>query len=202
MLNQHIERISVASDGTESNDETEFSTISPDGKFVVFSSTANNLVPDDTNGVEDIFVHEIRVLKLTIPSDKNLYNYESVAHPVKNSNPALAYPFAIGDLTTGNLTLSVGLPEFTAPVDIYLALSYSGLPEDIFLIDSSNKLQKNTIVPWKTNQTAPVNENLYSDVPTISLPEGTYALYTLVVPAGATNMNNSYLWITSFNIER
>ncbi len=202
MLNQHIERISVASDGTESNDDTEFSTISPDGKFVMFSSKASNLVSNDTNGGEDVFVHEIRVLKLATPSDKYLFNYEPVIHPVKNSNPALAYPFATGDLAAGNLTLSVGLPEFTAPVDIYLALSYSEMPDDIFLFDSSNELQKNTIVPWKTNQTLPVNVTLYSDVPTIGLPEGTYTLYTLVVPAGATNMDNSYLWITSFNIVR
>ena len=32
--------------------------ISGDGRFVVFSSEATNLVPDDTNGTADIFVRD------------------------------------------------------------------------------------------------------------------------------------------------
>lgn len=34
------------------------SGISVDGRWVVFTSRATNLVPDDTNGVTDIFVHD------------------------------------------------------------------------------------------------------------------------------------------------
>ena len=44
-------------------DHTEFAaeiiaTISADGRFVAFRSPEANLVPDDTNGVDDIFVHD------------------------------------------------------------------------------------------------------------------------------------------------
>jgi len=52
------ERISVASDGTQGNGESWYPAISADGRFVVFRSFASNLVPDDTNGVYDIFVHD------------------------------------------------------------------------------------------------------------------------------------------------
>jgi Tol biopolymer transport system component len=39
--------------------------LSPDGRFVAFSSAAPDLVPGDTNRVNDIFVHDIRTLITT-----------------------------------------------------------------------------------------------------------------------------------------
>jgi Tol biopolymer transport system component len=54
-------RASVDSSGVEQNgggfDETN-PKISADGRFVAFNSDATNLVPGDTNGAEDIFVHD------------------------------------------------------------------------------------------------------------------------------------------------
>ncbi len=57
-------------------------------------------------------------------------------------DPALEKPFASGNISSGILSLKVGLKEFANPVDIYIAISYSGLPGDIFFIDSSNGLHK------------------------------------------------------------
>ncbi len=51
-------RVSVASDGTEGNDDSYTPTISGNGRFVVFRSLASNLVASDTNGSWDIFVHD------------------------------------------------------------------------------------------------------------------------------------------------
>ena len=55
-----ITRVSVANDGTQGNGEAYslFPSISADGRFVAFGSEATNLVPDDTNGKSDIFVHD------------------------------------------------------------------------------------------------------------------------------------------------
>ena len=50
------ERVSVASDGTQSNGESSDPSISPDGRYVAFWSAATNLVPDDTNTKRDVFV--------------------------------------------------------------------------------------------------------------------------------------------------
>jgi hypothetical protein len=52
------ERVSVGSDGTEGNDQSSFPSMSTDGRFVAFSSSASNLVAGDTNGKDDIFVHD------------------------------------------------------------------------------------------------------------------------------------------------
>lgn len=52
-------RVSVASDGTEADGASEKPSISGNGRLVVFASHATNLVPDDTNGFEDIFLHDL-----------------------------------------------------------------------------------------------------------------------------------------------
>ena len=59
-----IERVSVSSSGTEADAGSGWPTISGDGRFVCFEGGATNLVPGDTNGVSDIFVHD-RLLHLT-----------------------------------------------------------------------------------------------------------------------------------------
>ena len=51
-------RVSVASDGSEAEDDSQQSSISGDGRFVAFASEARNLVPGDTNRKQDIFVHD------------------------------------------------------------------------------------------------------------------------------------------------
>jgi archaellum component FlaF (FlaF/FlaG flagellin family) len=51
-------RVSVASDGTEGNHVSLLPSISADGRYVAFYSHASNLVPGDTNEVQDIFVHD------------------------------------------------------------------------------------------------------------------------------------------------
>ncbi len=53
-----ITRVSVDSAGAQSNNDSYFPAISADGRFVTFYSTATNLVPGDTNNMEDVFVHD------------------------------------------------------------------------------------------------------------------------------------------------
>ncbi len=55
-----IVRVSVASDGSQANAAifTEGLGVSADGRYVVWSSTASNLVSGDTNGVEDVFLRD------------------------------------------------------------------------------------------------------------------------------------------------
>jgi subtilisin family serine protease/Tol biopolymer transport system component len=52
------ERVSVASDGSEAASFSMGTSISADGSLVAFASSAANLVPGDTNGQSDMFVHD------------------------------------------------------------------------------------------------------------------------------------------------
>ncbi len=52
------ERVSLGANGAQANYYSDESAISADGRFVAFSSNASNLVPGDTNGEYDVFVHD------------------------------------------------------------------------------------------------------------------------------------------------
>lgn len=52
--------ISRGRDGAAANGPSGSPSISPDGRFVSFSSTANNVVKRDTNGVGDVFVADLK----------------------------------------------------------------------------------------------------------------------------------------------
>ena len=64
-------RVSVRSNGTEGNGPSSNSDISGSGRFVVFLSSASNLVPGDTNGVADIFVRDLKKDKTTRVSTRS-----------------------------------------------------------------------------------------------------------------------------------
>ncbi len=51
-------RVSVDSGNNPGNDDSGAPRISADGRFVAFWSDASNLVPGDTNGLRDVFVHD------------------------------------------------------------------------------------------------------------------------------------------------
>ena len=53
-----IERVSVSSAGLEGNNISNYPAISADGRYISFSSKANNLSKTDTNGAFDVFVHD------------------------------------------------------------------------------------------------------------------------------------------------
>lgn len=51
-------RVSVGRDGRQGNGGSLGPSISADGRYVAFYSLATNLVPADTNGLSDLFVHD------------------------------------------------------------------------------------------------------------------------------------------------
>ena len=53
------ERVSVAPDGAHANYNSSDATLSYDGRYVAFVSSASNLVESDTNGTtDDVFVRD------------------------------------------------------------------------------------------------------------------------------------------------
>ncbi len=59
VLTGETTRVSVSSDGEQSNNYSGGPSISANGRFVSFTSPASNLVLDDTNGAYDVFVHDL-----------------------------------------------------------------------------------------------------------------------------------------------
>ena len=52
-------RVSVDDSGSEADGASTRPAISGDGRFVAFQSGASNLVPGDTNGADDVFLHDL-----------------------------------------------------------------------------------------------------------------------------------------------
>jgi TolB protein len=79
MSNGNTDRISVATDGSESNGSSSLGrdrAVSNDGRYVVFSSLGDNLVSGDQNGFADVFIRD-RVAKTTTRVSVGPNNEES-----------------------------------------------------------------------------------------------------------------------------
>ncbi|HET8944746.1 MAG TPA: thrombospondin type 3 repeat-containing protein [Dehalococcoidia bacterium] len=59
-------RVSVSSTGEQANEESRVTSITRDGRFVLFYSYASNLVPDDNDGVQDLFIHDLQTGKTAL----------------------------------------------------------------------------------------------------------------------------------------
>lgn len=72
-------RISLTGSGVQGNADSQHPAVSADGRFVAFRSTASNLVPGDTNAVDDVFVRDLQknttervsVSSAGVPGDDN-----------------------------------------------------------------------------------------------------------------------------------
>ncbi|MEG4046529.1 calcium-binding protein [Microcoleus sp. Pol17_C1] len=67
-------RVSVDSAGNQGNDISFSTSISTNGRFVVFDSSASNLVPGDTNNTTDIFVSDTGNTSGDINNPPNVIN--------------------------------------------------------------------------------------------------------------------------------
>jgi hypothetical protein len=164
-------------------------------------SGACPLVMDGDKSVEANFgALGIPVFALAVPGGQEAWNYPPVENPLLQPDPADCKPFAVGDLMTGNLSLQVGLPPFSAGVDVYLALEFSG---SLYLINDCNQLQLSSTLTelprWKTNASfTDIDQSLYGDIPLSLLPSGLYNLYIAVTPTGEMDFSHYYFWSTYF----
>jgi hypothetical protein len=67
---QKTTRVSTRSNGGEANGSSNVQGISGDGRYVLFLSSASNLVPGDSNGVTDVFVKDRKTGKTTRVSER------------------------------------------------------------------------------------------------------------------------------------
>jgi Tol biopolymer transport system component len=81
-------RLTVNSNGIESNSDAFTSAvgISADGRYVVFTSDATNLVPDDTNNAFDVFVEDRWLKQITRVSVNN----DGKPGDLNSSQPAIS----------------------------------------------------------------------------------------------------------------
>jgi Tol biopolymer transport system component len=102
-------RISVASDGTQASPADIFDdpdvSISADGRFVAFDSWFDDLVPDDTNGTLDVFVHDQLTgdtTRASVASDATQGNMWSFGTWISSDGRVVAFESAADNLVPGD----------------------------------------------------------------------------------------------------
>jgi hypothetical protein len=98
-------RVSVSSDGTQANNGSYYPYISGNGQYVVFDSQATNLVPNDTNGTSDIFIHDLvtgQTALVSISSNGGQGNSESFEASVSGDGRFIAFSSYASNLTVND----------------------------------------------------------------------------------------------------
>jgi len=100
------EVISVDIAGKLGNGQSAEPAISADGRYIAFRSSASNLVPDDTNGKDDIFVHDRKTGETTIISKNNAdkLGNDGSSHPAISADGRyVAFQSSASNLVTGDI---------------------------------------------------------------------------------------------------
>jgi Tol biopolymer transport system component len=98
-------RVSVASDGDEANADSSEPCTSYDGRFIAFCSNADNLVGGDTNGAEDVFVHDRRLgmtMRVSVDSAGNQGDGGSCYPSLSADGRYVAFMSFAANLVTGD----------------------------------------------------------------------------------------------------
>jgi Tol biopolymer transport system component len=82
------ERVSIDSAGGQADDDSLGPAMTPDGRFVAFTSLAENLVPGDGNFDSDVFVHD-RVTHTTVRASVRTDGTE-IGFELGSGNPSLS----------------------------------------------------------------------------------------------------------------
>ncbi len=98
-------RVSVASAGTEGNDQSRASSISADGRYVAFESDATNLISADTNAARDVFVRD----RQTVAASPLVAAMLPASRSVQVGNAATAFATLINAGLTTATSCSIDL---------------------------------------------------------------------------------------------
>ncbi len=121
-------RVSVASDGSQSNAKSDRPLISDDGRYVLYESDATNLVAGDTNGVTDMFVYD-RVAgtttRVSVSSSGGQANGASDDGAISGDGSTLAFESAATNLVTGDTNAKTDVFVHTLATGVTIRASVS-----------------------------------------------------------------------------
>lgn len=120
-------RVSVSSRGVQGNGVSYDAAISANGRFIVFGSAASNLIAGDTNGNEDIFIHDRRTgttARVSVGRRGRAANGPSFYPAVSSSGRFVAFSSVASNLVAG---------DTNGAVDAFLHDRSTGITERVSL---------------------------------------------------------------------
>jgi Tol biopolymer transport system component len=97
--------VSVASDGTQADFDAGGPSVSGDGRYVVYSSEASNLVPGDTDNRSDVFVFDRQTAatsRVSVASGGSQANGSSYSPAVSGDGRYVTYSSDASSLVPGD----------------------------------------------------------------------------------------------------
>jgi Tol biopolymer transport system component len=99
------ERVSVSSTNVQANGASFSPRISADGRYVVFSSNATNLVDDDENGFTDVFLYDRTldsISRISVDDADNEADGISVSPTISDDGTVIAFLSSATNLVAGD----------------------------------------------------------------------------------------------------
>ncbi len=159
-----IERVSVNSQGQQANNASSYySSISFDGRYVIFNSIATNLVANDTNGKADIFVRD-RTLGTTERISVGENGVEANDHSFFRANVStdgryVLFPSLASNLVSGDTNAAIDVFVYDREYEEVEAAVVSGG------VNSSGFLQPHISLENYATQTSSQTVNLVAHIP-------------------------------------
>ena len=112
-------RVSVGTGGTQGNLACSSASMAADGRWVAFDSNSSNLVPGDTNGVSDVFTHDLwtgTTLRVSVDSNGVQGNGPSTEPSISRDGAFVSFTTAAWNLAPGdtNAVLDIVLRDVNA----------------------------------------------------------------------------------------
>lgn len=130
-------RVSVTNAGAQGNntqtrEANMTSSISGDGRYVLFRSSATNLVAGDTNGVDDLFVRDctgFTTTRVSLSNTGGQANNHSYMGKISNDGRYVVLSSAASNLVTGdtNIAEDIFIRDRTLNTTTRLSISTSGV---------------------------------------------------------------------------
>lgn len=111
-MRRRIRRVNLSSAGAQANGATGSPKLSADGRVIAFSSSASNLVPGDTNGSPDVFVHDLRdrtTTRVSVSNDGAQATGGSGGMDISADGRFVAFASSALDLVADNTTGITGM---------------------------------------------------------------------------------------------
>jgi Tol biopolymer transport system component len=108
MVNDVTERVSLADGGGEANSHSETAGISDDGRYVVFDTSASNLIIGDANNAWDVFLHDRSTgstVRLSEDAVGNGGNGDSRAPSISADGSHVVFHSSANNLVAGDTNL-------------------------------------------------------------------------------------------------
>ncbi len=190
-------RVSVASDGTESDGYSEAARISGDESMIVYHSNSSDLVPADTNGTYDVFAYDLAAAtttRISVHSNGTEANGASFLPAISSDGSTIAYSSEASNLVPGdtNSASDVFAYDVTTGTTTRISVDSNGNQGDFGGFRAAISGDGSTITyESEATNLVPGDTNATYDVFAHDLATGTT---TRISVDSNGNQGNSYSW--------